>query len=161
MGEISELTKNQETWNRMVTVMIIWERARNLELAKIGINMVQAEVLHRAKTARDPLTPMKLSRIMHRQPHTVSALVHRMEAQGLLTMMKDMKRKNMFRLSVTRKGEDALKRWSTATVVPDALSCLTKTEREALDTITEKLHKKGLDLLREMQPSPYSEPLWF
>ena len=161
MGKSIELTENQKTWNRMVTIMLIWERARNLELAKIGINMVQAEVLHCVKTARDPLTPMKLSRMMQRQPHTISALVHRMEAQGLLTTKKDMKRKNLVRLSLTRKGEEALKRWSIATVVPDALSCLTKTEREALDAITEKLHKKGLDLLRDMQPSPYSEPLWF
>jgi hypothetical protein len=64
-------------------------------------------------------------------------------------------------LSLTRKGEEALKGWSNATMVPDALSRLTKKEREALDTITEKLHKKGLELLREMQPSPYGEPLWF
>jgi DNA-binding MarR family transcriptional regulator len=161
MGELVELTENQKTWNRLVTMMIIWERARNLELAKIGINMVQAEVLHCVKSAKEPLTPMKLSRMMHRQPHTISALVHRMEAQGLLSTKKDMKRKNLVRLSLTRKGEEALKGWSNATMVPDALSRLTKKEREALDTITEKLHKKGLELLREMQPSPYGEPLWF
>jgi DNA-binding MarR family transcriptional regulator len=161
MGESVELTENQKTWNRLVTIMIIWERARDLELAKIGLNMVQAEVLHCLKTAKGPMTPMKLSRMMHRQPHTISALVHRMETQGLITTRRDMERKNWVRLSLTTNGEEALKRWSTATMVPDALSCLSKKEREVLFTITQKLHTKGLDLLRQMQPNPYSEPLFF
>ena len=161
MGESVELTENQKTWNRLVTIMIIWERARDLELAKIGLNMVQAEVLHCLKTAKGPMTPMKLSRMMHRQPHTISALVHRMETQGLITTRRDMERKNWVRLSLTTNGEEALKRWSTATMVPDALSCLSKKEREVLFTITQKLHTKGLDLLRQMQPKAYSEPLFF
>ncbi len=104
---------------------------------------------------------MRLARMMHKQPHTVSALVHRMETQGLVSTKKDMKRKNWLRVSLTKKGEEALKRWSTATVVPDALNCLTKKETEMLYTITKKLHNKGLELLRQMQPDPYAEPLFW
>ena len=159
MGGSIELTENQKTWNRLVTIMIIWERARNLELARIGINMVQAEVLHCLKVSKEPMTPMKLARMLHRQPHTVSALVHRMETQGLLATRRDMKRKNWVRVSLTKKGEAALRHWSTATVVPDASSCLSKKETDALNTITLKLHVRGLELLRKMQPDPYSEPL--
>ena len=161
MGESVELTENQKAWNRLVTIMVIWERARNLELARIGLNLVQAEVLYCLKASKEPLTPMKLARMMHKQPHTVSALVHRMEVQGLVITKKDLERKNWLRLSLTKKGEAALKRWSTATMVPDALSCLSKRETEALYTITRKLHEKGLELLREMQPDPYGEPLFW
>jgi len=161
MGESVELTENQKAWNRLVTIMVIWERARNLELARIGLNLVQAEVLYCLKASKEPLTPMKLARMMHKQPHTVSALVHRMEAQGLVITKKDLERKNWLRLSLTKKGEAALKRWSTATMVPDALACLSKRETEALYTITRKLHEKGLELLREMQPDPYGEPLFW
>jgi len=141
--------------------MVIWERARNLELAKVGITMVQAEVLYCLKVSKEPLTPMRLARMMHKQPHTISALVHRMENQGLLSTKKDMKRKNWVRLSLTRKGEEALKHWSTDTMVPDALSCLSEKETEVLHTITKKLHNRGLELLRQMQPDPYSEPLFW
>jgi DNA-binding PadR family transcriptional regulator len=87
--------------------------------------------------------------------------VHRMETQGLLTTTRDMRRKNWLRVSLTKKGEEALKRWSTATTVTDALSCLSKTEADMLYTITKKLHKKGLELLRQMQPDPYNEPLFW
>jgi DNA-binding MarR family transcriptional regulator len=161
VGKSVELTAHQKTWNQLVTIMVIWERARNLELAKVGITMVQAEVLYCLKVSKEPLTPMRLARMMHKQPHTISALVHRMENQGLLSTKKDMKRKNWVRLSLTRKGEEALKHWSTATMVPDALSCLSEKETEVLHTITKKLHNRGLELLRQMQPDPYSEPLFW
>jgi DNA-binding MarR family transcriptional regulator len=92
---------------------------------------------------------------MHRQPHTVSALVHRMEARGLVRTKKDMKRKNWVRVSLTTKGEEALKRWSTATMVPDVMSCLSEKEIKMTYTIGHKLHVRGLGLLRKMQPSPY------
>ena len=94
MSESIELTENQKAWMRMQTVMAVMERARNLELAKIGLNIPQAEVLYCLKVAKEPLTPMKLARMMHKQPHTVSALVHRMETQGFLTTKRDLKRKN-------------------------------------------------------------------
>jgi MarR family transcriptional regulator, multiple antibiotic resistance protein MarR len=161
VGRSMELTENQKAWNRLVTIMVVWERARNLELAKIGLNLVQAEVLYCLKVSTEPMTPMRLARMMHKQPHTVSALVHRMEAQGLVVTTKDMGRKNWLRLLLTRKGEAALKRWSTATMVPDALSCLSEKEMEALYTITQKLHSKGLELLRKMQPDPYGEQLFW
>ena len=161
MAEAMELTENQKSWLRVETIMAVMERARNLELSKIGLNIPQASVLYCLKTTKDPLTPMRLARMMHKQPHTVSALVHRMEAQGLVSTKKDMKRKNWLRVSLTKKGEEALKRWATATVVPDALDCLSKKEQETLFTITKKLHARGLELLRDMQPNPYSEPLFW
>ena len=161
MSESVELTENQNVWLRLEAMMAVLERARNLELAKVGLNIPQTEVLYCLKASKDPMTPMKLARMMHKQPHTISAMVHRMETQGLLTTKRDMKRKNWVRVSLTKKGEEALKRWDTATVVPDALSCLSKKEAEALYTITKKLHNRGLELLRQMQPDPYSEPLFW
>jgi len=161
MGESMELTENQTSWMQLMTAATVLERARNLELAKVGLNMPQSEVLYCLKISKEPLTPMKLARMMHKQPHTVSALVHRMEASGLLKTNRDMKRKNWVRVSLTKKGEEALKHWSASTMVPDVMSCLSKRESEALTTITKKIHKGGLELLRKMQPDPYSEPLFW
>jgi DNA-binding MarR family transcriptional regulator len=155
-----ELTDNQKAFLRMQTMTAVLERARNLELAKIGLNMPQAQVLYCLKISKEPMTPMKLARMMHKQPHTVSALVHRMETQGLLTTRRDMKRKNWVRVSLTKKGEEAVKRWSTTTTVPDIMGSLSKNETDALNKTTQKLHKRGLELLRKMQPDPYAEPLF-
>jgi DNA-binding MarR family transcriptional regulator len=156
-----ELTDNQKAFLRMQTMTAVLERARNLELAKIGLNIPQAQLLYCLEISKEPMTPMKLARIMHKQPHTVSALVHRMETQGLLTTRRDMKRKNWVRVSLTNKGHEAVKRWSTATTVPDIMASLSKNETDALYKATQKLHSRGLELLRKMQPDPYSEPsLW-
>jgi DNA-binding MarR family transcriptional regulator len=156
-----ELTGNQKSWMRVQTMMAVLERARNLELAKVGLNTPQSEILYCLKTSKEPLTPMRLSRMMHKQPHTVSALVHRMERQGLLTTKRDLKRKNWLRVSLTKNGEEALNRWATTNMVTDAMSCLSKKETEMLYTITRKLHNRGLELLRKMQPDTYSEPLFW
>jgi MarR family multiple antibiotic resistance transcriptional regulator len=156
-----ELSENQKAWLRLETMMAVAERARNLELAKSGLNIPQASVLYCLKVSKDPMTPMRLARMMHKQPHTVSALVHRMETQGLVSTKKDMKRKNWLRVLLTKKGEEAVERWNKATVVPDSMSCLTKKESEALFTITKKLHARNLELLRSMKPDPYTEPLFW
>jgi len=162
MSESMELSEGVQDWGRWQTATTVMERVRNLELAKIGLNIPQAEVLYCLKAAKEPMTPMKLARMMHKQPHTVSALVHRMETQGLLTTKRDMKRKNWVRVSLTKKGEETLKRWLTTTMVPDVtFSCLSKKERDMLFTITKKLHNKSLELLRQMQPDPYSEPVFW
>jgi len=161
MGESIELSANQKAWLRLETFTAVMERARNLELARIGLNILQASVLYCLKISKEPMTPMKLARMMHKQPHTVSALVHRMEAQGLVSTRKDMKRKNWLRVSLTKKGDEAVKRWANATEVTEVMSCLSKRESEALYTISQKLHKKSLEKLRQMQPDPYAEPLFW
>jgi DNA-binding MarR family transcriptional regulator len=161
MNGSAELAENQKSWMQLATTVTVLERARNLELAQVGLNVPQTEVLYCLKISKEPMTPMKLSRIMHKQPHTVSALVHRMERQGLLTTKRDLKRKNWVRVSLTKKGEEALKRWATANMVPDIFSSLSRKETHALSAITKKLHNRGLELLRKMRPDPYSEPLFW
>ena len=85
-----------------------------------------------------------------------------MEVQGLVSTKKDLNRKNWLRVSLTKKGEKALERWLTTTVVPDAaFSCLSRKERDTLCTISRKLHGESIKLIRRIQPNPYSEPLFW
>ena len=97
MTMLEGMTDNEKMWARFAATMAVLERARNLELAKFGLNMPQIEVLCFLKDSKEPMTPMRLARMMHKQPHTVSALVHRMEARGLVSTKKDMTRKNWLR----------------------------------------------------------------
>jgi len=160
MSKSVEFTESQMTWIQLEILSAILHRAGDLELAKIGLNLPQAMVLYCVNASPEPMTPMKLARLMHKQPHTISALVHRMEAKGLLKTRHDLKRKNWLRISLTGKGEEALQRWPTVTVVPDTLtSSLSKRELETLRATTKKLHAVGLKLIREMQLDPHSEPL--
>ena len=60
-----------------------------------------------AKALGNKCTPAKMSRILVRQPHTVSAIIDRMVKNGFLKKVKDMERKNWVRVIVTEKGEKA------------------------------------------------------
>ena len=157
--EYAELTDNQRLYMELGMLWGLMERARNLELAEVGLNMPQASVLHILKFAKEPVTPMSLSRILQKQPHTVSALVHRMETQGLVSTKKDLKRKNWVRVSLTKKGREALKLWATKTMVPDVMSCLSKKEADMLLVIIERLKKRYREVLRGVKTAPSSDAL--
>jgi len=160
MTNLPQLTENERAWENLAVTFMTLQRARELELAKVSLTIPQAGVLYFLKTSKEPLTPMRLSRLMNRQPHTVSALVTRMEAQGLVKTTKDLRRKNWVRVSLTKKGEEAHKRQMTQKAARDATSCLSKKEIDALNAICKKLRANGAELIRQMQPSPYSDPLF-
>jgi DNA-binding MarR family transcriptional regulator len=80
-----------------------------------------------------------------------------MEAQGLVKTTKDLQRKNWVRVSLTKKGEEAYKRQMTQKAAREATSCLSKNEIDALNAICKKLRAKGAELIRQIQPSPYSD----
>jgi MarR family multiple antibiotic resistance transcriptional regulator len=63
-----------------------------MELAQVGLTVPQTLVLTIVQSSPEPLTPMKLSKLMHREPHTISALLSRMEAQGLVKTERNLER---------------------------------------------------------------------
>jgi DNA-binding MarR family transcriptional regulator len=157
MTNSTQPTDDEKTWEHFVIAYNTLQRARELELAKVGLTISQAGALYFLKTSNEPLTPMMLSRRMNRQPHTVSALVKRMEADGLLRTTRDLKRKNWVRVSVTKKGNQAYERQLTQRTVRNVTSCLSKSESDQLNAICKKLRAKGVELVRQMQPNPYTD----
>jgi MarR family multiple antibiotic resistance transcriptional regulator len=160
MRDHIELNEHERAWENLTVTYIILQRARELELGQIGLTIPQAGVLHFLATSKEPLTPMKLSRRMNRQPHTVSALLTRMEAQGLVNATKDLQRKNWVRVSFTKKGEEAFKRQLGARTSLHATSCLSENEIDTLNAICKKLRFKGVELIRQMQRVPDSDSLF-
>jgi len=77
------------------------------ELRQYGISPVEASVLSIVKTADKNVTPTEISRWLFRKPHSVCELLDRMEKKGLVTKVKDLPRKNLVRVAITDKGEQA------------------------------------------------------
>ena len=155
MKDAAQMNENEKTWERLVVTYTILERARELELGQAGLSLPQAAVIYFLKIAREPLTPSKLSRLIYKEPHTLSGLLSRMEAQGLVKKTKDLKRKNLVRVSLTKKGEESFKRQVNVRTVRNVTSCLSSKELASLNELLDKLYAKGIELLREMQPYPY------
>jgi DNA-binding MarR family transcriptional regulator len=159
MAEPVQLNEDEKTWERIFITFAALQRVREVELARVGVSISQAAVLYFLKTSPEPLTPMKLSRLIHRQPHTISALLVRMEAQGLVKRTRDLKRKNWVRVTLTKKGEEAFKRQLSERTAMNITARLSRREVAMLNTVLRKLHDGGTELLRQIQRSPYDEPL--
>jgi len=159
MTDPIRMTDDEILWENIFTTSVTLQRARELELAQVGLTMAQAGVLYQLNIADEPMTPMRLSRRMHKQPHTISALVTRMEADGLLKTAKDLKRKNWVRVSLTKKGQEAFNRQITQKLTRNVTSCLSKKEKNAIAPICDKLRVHAAQMIRQMQLDPYSDLL--
>ncbi len=153
--EAIEINENELLWARLFMSAKVVERAREIELSRVHISLIQAMVLYALKLSPEPLTPSRLARMLCREAHTMSALIDRMEKQGLVKKKHDLARKNLVRVVVTAKGDEAFQRQRSVNTVTNITNSLTKEEREALGTCVDKLRIRATDLIREMTPTPY------
>ena len=124
-------------------------RARENELRKAaGISRMQAAVLFIVKAIAGPVTPAEISRWLFREPHTVSGILDRMERQGLVRKAKDLERKNMIRVALTEKGEEAYHRTTELKAIRNILLSLSKEELENLRKYLETMRNKAIEELR-------------
>ena len=121
-----------ELWMLLQQACDSTRRARGNELREFGISMMQAAVLFIVKSIEGPATPAEISRWLFREPHTVSGLLERMEKQGLVRRVKDLERKNMIRVEITEKGEEAYQGSRELKVIRTILSSISPEERDIL-----------------------------
>ena len=155
-----DMNENEIAWAEMSVTSTILRRAWEMELGQVGLTVPQTLVLITVASSPEPITPMKLSKLLHREPHTISALLSRMEVQGLVKKERNLERGNWVRVTLTKKGKEAYERQVEARRVRNVTECLSKQELDALNKMNRKLRAKGIEMLRDMLPSPYGEPLW-
>ena len=121
----------------------IW-KIRERELSQYGITIMEAGVLFVIQAIGGNATPAEISRWTFREHQTTTALLSRMEKKGLITKAKDKDRKNIWRINLTEKGQNAfsqsLKRDSTHT----ALSLLSENERQIFESCLRKIRDHAL-----------------
>jgi len=131
-------------------------KARHRELRPVGINMMQAAVLYIVRAIGEPASPAEISRWLFREPNTVFVLVNRMVAQGLLDKKRDSNNRHLARVSLTEKGEQALKEArARRDKISSIMSCLSQEERAFLEETLERLRNRGLEELGMDRPLPY------
>lgn len=155
MKEVLDLNRNEKAWIRLFATANVVERARELELARVGVTVIQAGVLYMLKSTTQTVTPTQLARTLYREPHSMSALLKRMEKQGLVKRTKDLQQKNLVRISLTKKGEETFTRQWDAKVTTNITSCLSEEEIDTLETCLRKIRVRAVEIVRQMQPTPY------
>jgi DNA-binding MarR family transcriptional regulator len=122
-------------------------RAREKELQRYKLTPEQSQVLFVTGSLGNKATPAAISRLLLRQPHTVSAIVDRMASKGLLKKTKDLERKNMVRVVVTPKGQEAYKLSTKRGPIRRILGILNEKERKNFREYLERIMQKAREEL--------------
>jgi DNA-binding MarR family transcriptional regulator len=155
MKNISPVDEDYNLWVLLHQTTDAALRARQKELDQFGVSVIEVGVLVAIQAIGKEATPSEISRRIFREPHTVSALLNRMEKKGLVRKTQDLDRKNMVRVSITEKGRQAYDKSTGRKSIYKIISSLSEEERQQLRSCLEKLRNKSFKgLVVEPKPPP-------
>jgi DNA-binding MarR family transcriptional regulator len=158
MPELSDVDRNYNLWLLLHQVSDIIFYAREQELKEYKLPGMQAEVLFAIKAIGDKATPADIARWLFRRPHSVSGILHRMTKAGLIKKSKDLKRKNLIRVTLTKEGENAFAQALKRSSIHKIVSALNEDQKKQLRSLLDMLRNKGLkELGFNSKKVPYPE----
>jgi len=155
MAQQIKADKDYTLLTALLQVADIFVKVRERELLPQNLSATSAAILFLIEAMGKDVTPAKISRMLLREPHSVSGILMRMEKQGLLKRAKNMERKNLIRVTLTTKGENALKQAMKKEGVKHVLARLTEEQRRQLKQTLTTLKEAGM---KELNLSPKALP---
>jgi MarR family transcriptional regulator, organic hydroperoxide resistance regulator len=155
MAQQIKADKDYTLLTSLLQVADIFVKVRERELLTQNLSATSAAILFLVEAMGKDVTPAKISRMLLREPHSVSGILMRMEKQGLIKRAKNMERKNLIRVTLTTKGENALKQAMKKEGVKHVLSKLTEEQRRQLKQTLTTLKEAGM---KELNLSPKALP---
>jgi DNA-binding MarR family transcriptional regulator len=122
-------------------------RLRDLEFTRIGLTPEQSAILQMLKAREGKSTVTQLANIWMRQRHSVSALVNRMQRQGLIKSVKVPNRKDR-EIVITEKGQDLAEKINADSIIA-VFSFLSPEERQKLSQYLKMLLIRAITLLED------------
>ncbi|MFC2001491.1 MarR family winged helix-turn-helix transcriptional regulator [Chloroflexota bacterium] len=159
MDDSSRENQAYELWRLLSKVRRVIFKVRERELSRYDITPEQCGVLYIIKHADEPPSQSYISRIMMIEPHTMSGLVKRMELKGLLKRERNPRRKNVTRIMITEKGEEAYKiSMAKKESISNIMLGLSEEELEQLSVHLNKIFERATIALEKTYKSPLSIP---
>lgn len=107
---------NSESGNAMLRLWRLMHQVRDILMlcedsifAEYGITTEQFSVLAAVKSRDGSLRPTDLAYLLERSPNSISMLIDRMVKAGLVKRTRDRRDRRVVNVSLTSKGENALK----------------------------------------------------
>jgi len=147
--------KDYTLLTQLLQVADIFVKVRERELLPQNLSATGGAILFLVEAMGKDVTPAKISRMLLREPHSVSGILMRMEKQGLLKRTKNMERKNLIRITLTAKGENTLKQAMKKEGVKHVLAKLSEEQRRQLKGSLVALKEAGM---KELHLSPKALP---
>ena len=157
MAQLIKADKDFTLFTTIQQLADIFIKIRERELLPQKISVAAAELLFLADALGKDVTQAKISRMTLHDPHITSGILVRMETHGLIKRTKNMERKNQIRVTLTAKGEKALKqsmKLEGATGVIARLSEVQQKQLKATLTALKEAGKKELHLSTKALPWP-------
>jgi DNA-binding MarR family transcriptional regulator len=145
MTSINFRAKEYKLWRLIVQTQSAMWKARMRELHQNSISPWEAGITYRVHALGNQSTPAEISRWLLREPHTVSAVIKRLEKEGIVRKVKDLERKNMIRVELTDKGLELLKRASKRETIHRILSALSLEEQKLLQSLLGKIRNRAIE----------------
>ncbi len=122
-------------------------KIRKIELRPYKLSTVETAVLVTVYRANNKVTPAEISRQLLKDAHSISQLLVRMEKRGLLKRVKGVPRKNMIKVVLTRKGQEAYYHGEKGKAINKIMSALSEKEKKQLVVCLDKLREKAMEVL--------------
>lgn len=141
---------DREEWASLYTAFAILRKESDRALSPWRLTVPQASVLALLAEAGRPLPVTRLARLLLQESPSVTSLVDRMCANGLVERVKDRQDRRVVLVKLSRKGQkvhDNLR--ATAAAFNDELfGVLSPDERAALTKLLQKLASRNLQRIR-------------
>ncbi len=151
MAQQIKADKDYTLLTQLLQVADIFVKIRERELLPQNLSATAAEILFLVDAMGEGVTPAKITRMILREPHSISGILKRMETHGLIKRTKDMERKNRIRITLTAKGEKTLKQIVKLEGTTGILSKLTVAQQKQLKASLTALKEAGK---KELHLSP-------
>jgi len=154
MNEPSYMYEDFKIWVLLNEVRHAIHDAAEKELRKFNISPAEASVLSILKARGGTVTPNKISQCLLRKPNSICELLGRMEKKGLVVKAKDMPRKNMVRVLMTEKGEQAYSNCIEISSVRRILSSLSDAQQRQIVSCLNILREVALNEIKNEREAP-------
>jgi len=132
MAQQIKAGKDYTLLTQLMQVADLFVKIREREMLSQNLSATAADILFLVDAMGQDVIPAKIARMVLHEPHTVSAILVRMETHGLIKRAKNMMRKNCVRITLTVKGEKALKQAMKLEGATHVLNNLTEEQRSNL-----------------------------
>ncbi|MFP3975823.1 MAG: MarR family winged helix-turn-helix transcriptional regulator [Dehalococcoidia bacterium] len=128
-------------------VSLLMTKARQNELAHLGVTPSQVGVLHHAQMFDTPCTIIQLRELMRRSNSSMVGIINRMERKGLIKRQVDSESKKYTRIILTEKGKNLYNQAVSLTAFAAIVSSLPKEDRQRLRSYLETLSTAAQNVL--------------
>ena len=134
-------------WQMISNTTHVISKARQKELYNYGVSMHSSGILDAIYRLGKKATPIAIAKESSRERHSTSEQLSRMEREGLIRKIKDLKRKNLIRIELTEKGFELLQKASERKSIDYIMAVLTLEEQRTLWSLLAKVRGKAMGYL--------------